>query len=204
MYRTLLELGPSTGYAVARTAGYARANTYSALDGLLLRGAAQRAAGRPARYRATDPQTLLVQLAAEQGERLEGLARAVADLHKPVEPVTRTAEGARATGNVVQQLVARAAKQVEGVVAAELWLPTLPAWRHAARRARLQVVISGDVPDAEDLATGRVPAGEATMLLVDDQFTLVATGTGAAMTAVWSGHPLLVLLARANLGESHD
>ena len=202
MYRALLELGPSTGYAVARTAGYARANTYAALDGLLSRGAAQRAAGRPARYHATDPQTLLVQLSAEQGERLERLARAVAGLHKPAEPVTRSAEGARATGNVIQQLVARAGNRVEGVVAAELWLPTLPAWRHAARRAKLQVVISGDVVDAEGLAAGRVPAGAPTILLVDDQFTLVAAGGGSAMTVVWSSHPHLVLLARANLGES--
>ena len=202
MYRTLLLLGPSTGYAVARTAGYARANTYSALDGLLLRGAAQRAAGRPARYRATDPETLLVQLSAEQGERLERLARAVADLHRPVEPVTRAAEGARAVGNVVQQLVARATQRVVGVVADELWLPTLPAWRHASRRAKLQVVISGEVADAEGLAAGRVPAGQPTILVVDEQFTLVATGSGSAMTAVWSGHPLLVLLAHANLGAS--
>ena len=201
MYRALLELGPSTGYAVARAAGYARANAYAALEGLLRRGAAQRGSGRPARYRATDPQSLLVQLSAEQGERLERLARAVAGLHKPVEPVTRVVEGARAIGNVVQQLVARAAERVEGVVAAELWVPTLPAWRHAARRAKVEVQISGDAADPEGLARGHIASGTPTKLVVDNQFTLVATGNGPSMTALWSSHPLVVLLARTGAGE---
>ena len=201
MYRALLELGPSTGYAVARAAGYARANAYAALEGLLRRGAAQRGGGRPARYRATDPQSLLVQLSGEQGERLDRLAQAVAGLHRPVEPVTRVVEGARAIGNVVQQLVARAAQRVEGVVAAELWTPTLPAWRRAARHVRVQVRISGDAADPEGLAGGHIAPGAPTALVVDDQFTLAATGSGTAMTALWSGHPLLVILARTNLGE---
>jgi sugar-specific transcriptional regulator TrmB len=201
VYRALLDLGPSTGYAVARAAGFARANAYAALEGLLRRGAAQRGSGRPARYRATDPQSLLVQLSGEQGERLERLARAVAGLHKPVEPVTRVLDGSRAISNVVQQLVARAAQRVVGVVAAELWTPTLPAWRHAARHAKVQVRISGDAADPEGLAAGRIAAGVPTTLVVDDQFTLAATGSGASMAAVWSGHPLIALLARTNLGE---
>ena len=201
MYRALLELGPSTGYAVARAAGYARTNAYAALEGLLRRGAAQRASGRPARYRATDPQSLLLQLSGEQGERLERLARAVAGLHKPIEPVTRVVEGSRAIGNVIQQLVARAAQRVDGVVAAELWAPTLPAWRHAARRAKVQVRISGDTADPEGLATGQIAPGTPTTLVVDDQFTLAATGAGPSMTALWSSHPLVVLLARTNLGD---
>lgn len=201
MYRALLELGPATGYAVARAAGYARANTYAALEGLLRRGAAQRSSGRPARYHGTAPHVLLLQLAGEQGERLERLSRAVADLHRPAEPVTRTVEGSRAIGNVVQQLVARASRSVSGVVAAELWGPTLPAWRHAARRAKLQVRISGDAANSEGLATGNVEAGAPTTLVVDDQMTLAATGSGPAMTAVWSSHPLIVLLARTTVGE---
>lgn len=199
MYVTLLELGPSTGYAVARAVGYARANTYSALEGLLRRGATQRAAGRPSRYRATDPQSLLVQLASEQGERLERLARAVTDLHHPVEPVTRLLEGPRAVANVVQQLVARAMNRVDGVIAAELWAPTLPAWRHASRRARLGVRIGGEAADPEGLAQGRALADHATMLLVDDVYTLVASGSESAMNGLWSGHPLVAVLARTSI-----
>lgn len=202
MYRTLLELGPSTGYAAAKSAGYARANAYAALEGLLRRGAAQRGGGRPARYRATDPQTLLVQLAGEHGERLERLAHAIAGLPRPVEPVTRTVEGTRAIVNVIQQLVARAKQRVEGVVAAELWAPTLPAWRHAARHAQLKVRLSGEAADPEELATGRIAAGAPTTLIVDDVFTFAASGSGPSMTALWSGHPLIAVLARTDFGAS--
>src|SRR5256885_7290500 len=48
VYSTLLHLGPATGYAVARAARLARANAYGALDGLVTRGAATKAAGRAA------------------------------------------------------------------------------------------------------------------------------------------------------------
>ena len=37
VYQVLLNGGPGTGYAIARSAGLARANAYSALEGLVLR-----------------------------------------------------------------------------------------------------------------------------------------------------------------------
>src|SRR5881409_3603910 len=83
VYATLLRLGPSTGYAVARGARVARANAYGALEGLVTRGAATRTpraeGGRPARYRPTDPGALLAHLATLQGEALDRLARALRD-----------------------------------------------------------------------------------------------------------------------------
>lgn len=203
MYGVLLELGPSTGYAVARTAGYARANTYAALEGLVRRSAAHRAAGRPARYRAADPSSLVLLLAAEQGERLERLNRALADLGGPADPVTRTLQGARAVANVVQQLVARASRRVDGVIAAELWRPTLPAWRRAATRAELHVRIAGEAEETEGLATSGAPVGHPTVLLVDGIYTLVAAPDGSGVLAgLWSGDPLMAILARATLGAT--
>src|SRR5207253_1534658 len=50
VYAALLRLGPATGYGVGRATRLARANAYAALEGLVTRGAAQRAAGRPARW----------------------------------------------------------------------------------------------------------------------------------------------------------
>jgi HTH-type transcriptional regulator, sugar sensing transcriptional regulator len=41
VYEVLLTGGPGTGYAIARTAGLARANAYSALEGLVAKGAAR-------------------------------------------------------------------------------------------------------------------------------------------------------------------
>jgi len=200
VYGVLLALGPSTGYAVARTAGYARANTYAALEGLVRRGAAHRAAGRPARYRAADPSSLLLLLAAEQGERLERLNRALADLGGQADSVTKSIEGARAVANVVQQLVARASRRVDGVIAADLWRPTLPAWRRAATRAKLHVRIAGEAEETEGLATPGAPAEHPTMLLVDGVYTLVAAPDGSGVLAgLWSGDPLVAMLASSAL-----
>src|SRR6059036_2784827 len=101
VYTTLLRLGPTTGYAVARGARLARANTYAALEGLVTRGAATRTPppARPARYRPTDPQALLAHLATLQGEALDRLGRELRDLSRPGEPVVREVGGSRAVSN---------------------------------------------------------------------------------------------------------
>src|SRR6266487_5807359 len=137
VYATLLRLGPATGYAVASASRLARANAYGPLEGLVARGAATRVPlpprGRPTRYRPTDPQALLAHLATLQGEALDRLARSLRDTSHSSEPVTQEVGGARAVANLILLLVARAERRVECVLAAELWRPTLPAWRHASR-----------------------------------------------------------------------
>ena len=205
VYTTLLRLGPATGYAVAHAARLARANAYSALEGLVTRGAATRTPPphRPARYRPTDPQGLLAQLALTQGEALDRLSRELRDLSHPGEPITREVAGSRAVANLVMQLVARANRSVEGVMGAELWRPTLPAWRRAAERAQLDIRIVGDLPAdappwlkqaADGAATTR-----ATVLVVDESQLMLTSGDGEAIAGVWSSHPLIVMLARRAL-----
>src|SRR5258708_23416213 len=92
-YATLLRLGPTTGYAVAHGARLARANAYAALAGLVARGAAFRAAGRPVRFRPADPTTLVAHLAAQQGEALDRLSRSLRDSPQDAEPLTREVAG---------------------------------------------------------------------------------------------------------------
>jgi len=205
VYTTLLRLGPTTGYAVALASRLARANAYGALEGLVTRGAATRAspATRPVRYRPTDPQALLAHLATLQGEALDRLARGLRDASHPGEPVTKEVAGARAVANLIMQLVARAERRVEGVLAAEFWRPTLPAWRHATRGggATVELRIAGDVPaDAAGLVAGSVPADAPTVLVVDEAQVVATSGTGDAVSGVWSSHPLIVMLARRALG----
>jgi len=200
VYSTLLRLGPATGYAVARGARLARANAYGALEGLVSRGAASRSPGRPARYRPADPTTLLAQLAMQQGEALDRLSRELRDLSRPGEAVTREVTGSRAVANLIMQLVARAERSVEGVMAAELWRPTLPAWRRAGERATVSLQMLGDVPpDAPAWVTAAAGADAATVLLVDDAQLVVTSGAGDAIAGVWSSHPLVVMLARRAL-----
>ena len=68
VYEILVTKGPGTGYAVARSAGLARANTYSALEGLVRKGAARVDEGRPERYRPEPPSTLLGRIVDRQGQ----------------------------------------------------------------------------------------------------------------------------------------
>ncbi|PYO89461.1 MAG: hypothetical protein DMD66_05310 [Gemmatimonadetes bacterium] len=202
VYATLLRLGPSTGYAVARGARLARANAYGALEGLVARGAASRTPppNRPARYRPTDPQSLLAHLATLQGEALDRLGRQLRDFSRPGEPVVREVAGSRAVANLVMQLVARAERGVEGVMTLELWRPTLPAWRRAAERAQLKVRIRGGMP--EDAPSWLEPASDtldATLLVIDEAHLVITSGDGDAVTGLWTSHPLILVLARRAL-----
>ena len=198
-YATLLLLGPSTGYAVARRARIARANAYAALEGLVQEGAASRVAGRPARYRPTDPTTLLAGLAGRQGQALDRLARALERVPRVVESVTHEVQGTRGLANVVSQLVARAEHSVRGVIAQELWRPTLPAWRRAATRAELDVRVAGEAADDEGLSRGTLPPGTPTTLVIDDTHVVLATARDGDPVGLWTSHPEIARLARSAL-----
>ena len=200
VYAALLKLGPSTGYAVAHAVRVARANTYGALEGLVARTAAIRLPGRPHKYRAADPHALIAQLAAEQGEALDRLSVGLSAASAPVEPEIRTVVGARAVGNLILQLVARAEQRAAGVLAVELLRPTLPAWRRARERAAIELRVAGEVPaELQTLVSGDAPADGPTALLIDDAQAVVVTGSGELATGLWTSHPAIVALVRATL-----
>ena len=60
--------------------------------------------------------------------KVDRLSRSLRDSPRDAEPLTREVAGARAVANLILQLVARAERRVAGVLAAELWRPTLPGW----------------------------------------------------------------------------
>ena len=200
IYGILLRLGPTTGYAIARAAHLARANAYSALDGLVTRGAATKAPGRPARYRPSDPQALVARLATLQGEALERLSRSLEDAARPGEPETRPVEGSRALANVILQAVARAERRVHGIVSPDLLRATLPAWRRAVERATLDVAVSGELPpEAAGFVSKTTAASLPTLLVIDERQVVAATTVTSALTGVWSSHPALLAVARLAL-----
>jgi len=201
VYVTLLHLGPASGYAVARAAHLARANAYGALDGLVSRGAATKTPGRPARYRPADPESLLARLAAEQGEALERLGHALQSVTRAGDQETRAVEGARAIATLVLQVVARAQQTVEGTIGPELLRATLPAWRRAAERARVQLRVRGEPPpEAAALAVTVAPANSPTLLVIDGRQVVAATGSaGSDEAGIWTSHAAMVAVARLAL-----
>jgi sugar-specific transcriptional regulator TrmB len=169
---------------------------------LVARGGATKTPGRPARYRPADPASLLARLAAQQGEAIERLSHALQDVRRPAEPETRSVEGTRALANLVLQVVARAERRVEGVIAADLFRATLPAWRRAAERTTLELRIAGDLPpEAVPFAVTTVPETAPTLLVVDERQTVAATGGEAERLGIWSSHPAVAAIARAALSS---
>jgi sugar-specific transcriptional regulator TrmB len=200
VYETLLSLGPASGYAVARAARLARANAYGALDGLVSRGAATKAAGRPARYRPADPEALLARLAAEQGEALERLSRALSGVQRTGDQDTRVLEGSRAIATLILQVVARAGQGVEGVIGTDLLRATLPAWRRAGERAAVRIGVAGEPPpEAAALHATAAPADFPTLLVVDGRQTVIATGSAGQHSGLWSSHPAIAAIAQLAL-----
>ncbi len=202
VYGALLRLGTATGYAVAQATRIARANVYAALEGLAARRAAVRVPGRPARYRPTDPQSLIAHLAAEQGGALDALERALRDTDGEPGTAVALVAGPRPLANVVLRLVARAEHRVVGVVAAGIWRDTLPAWRRAGGRATLEIRTAGAVDDGAGLVAGTAPDDSGTTLLVDDGVAIVGIGNGEGATGLWGSHPALLAVVRRALGGS--
>jgi len=200
MYVTLLQLGPASGYAVARAARLARANAYAALDGLVSRGAATKDAGRPARYRPADPDALLARLAAEQGEALERLGRALRNVTPSGDQETRALEGSRAMATLILQVVARAEQSVDGVIGPDLLRATLPAWRRAVERATVRIAVPGEPPsEAQALHATSAPETFPTLLVIDGRQAVAAVGSAGQHSGLWSSHAAIVAMAQLAL-----
>src|SRR5512140_2935264 len=110
VYEVLLRLGSSTSYAVSKSAGLARANTYQALDGLVRRGAARRSATIPAKYAALTPDAVVAELERRTRRDLEALAASLRALPRADSSAT-SADADLETANV-DQAVEQALAQV--------------------------------------------------------------------------------------------
>ncbi len=130
VYQALLAISPATGYAVAQAARLARANVYDALDGLAARGAATRLPGKPARYAALDPETLVGKLRRDASEGLDAMLRDLSRVQRaataPVSPMEsfadreqllgRAAECVRSTRSELLAVVGPWAQELFGVL----------------------------------------------------------------------------------------
>src|SRR6476620_10121531 len=109
MYATLVSFGPGTGYALAQAAGLARANAYSALEGLVTKGAARVDGGRPKRYRPETGAALLARISTDHGLALDQLSHDLEAVSVPATPTLVEIESGRAVLQLITHEVARAA-----------------------------------------------------------------------------------------------
>lgn len=204
-YAALLDLGPATGYAVARALGIARANSYQALEGLVGKGGAVFLAGRPGRYRAVQPQALLNHIAAQEAQRLDALEREIRSLEQP-----SGAEGFLRISGVrsLQEIVLRTAVRTEGAVVC-LVAPGLvgafnPLWHKrqsdelptelflvgaAPEEGGAPVPVAGVIGPALASDAFGSPLG---LLLSTEDAGVLATGSGSDLAGYWTSEPALV------------
>jgi sugar-specific transcriptional regulator TrmB len=205
VYQVLLTGGPGTGYAIARAAGLARANAYSALEGLVSKGAARVDAGRPRRYRPEPPAALIARISNDHSRALEQLSRELDDVSVPETDTLVELLSARALLQLVTHDVARATVSVALLAPPDAYPLLAPALRRpyatglALALACTAPVELGFAPVEVVAADDRGWPGMPIILVVDDRSAILAARNGADVRGHWSTAASFVAGARLAL-----
>lgn len=199
VYEVLLKGGPGTGYAIAQAAGLARANTYSALEGLVAKGAALMEGDRPRRFRPEAPATLIVRLTNRQGVELERLSDALAGFGTPTTPTIVEIDSPRAALQILSHEVARAKVSVDLLAPVDAYPILAPSLRRAVS-AGLATHLSAPGPVEIGFATVVLVQpkdwpGEPLLAITDNRSALIATRNGPEVRGHWSSSPPFVAAA---------
>jgi len=201
VYEVLLSGGPGTGYAIARSAGLARANTYSALEGLVTKGAARAEPGEPKRFRAEPPGGVLARVANAQGEALERLSRSLDGFGAADSPSILELATPRGALQLLTQEIGRAQRSVALVAPAEAYPLLGPALRRAVSAGLETALFAETVVDlpfvrVEALAEGVPWPGLPLIAVIDDRSAVLAARDGTDLHGHWSSAPAFVAAAR--------
>jgi sugar-specific transcriptional regulator TrmB len=204
VYEVLLTGGPGTGYAIARTAGLARANAYSALEGLVAKGAARSDGGRPRRYRPEDTTALIARIANQHGQALDKLSADLEGLAAPSAPTVVEIDSPRAALQLISHDVARAAASVSLLAPPEAYPLLAPALRRTAAAGVALNLLSTAPVELDFAAVGPVATDDAwpgtpLICVVDERSAVVAYRQGSEVHGHWSTAPALVAAARLAL-----
>ena len=206
VYEVLLTRGPGTGYAIARTAGLARANAYAALEGLVGKGAARSEEGRPKRYRPEPPTALLARVMDRHGAALDLLSATLEEISVPASPTLVPVTTARGALQLISHETARARESVRLLVPPDAWPVLTPSLRRAAGAGvTLELLSTGpaELPFAEVRtvdSAGRWP-GQPVLLAVDGRSALIASREGDRVEGHWGTAPTLVAAAELAIRE---
>jgi sugar-specific transcriptional regulator TrmB len=204
VYEVLLTGGPGTGYAIARSAGLARANAYSALEGLVSKGAARVDAGRPKRYRPETPAALIARISTDHGLALERLSSDLETVAVPPTPTLVEIESGRAILQLITHDVARAAASVALLAPADAFPLLAPALRRPYS-AGLPLVLCATGPvslgfaEIEVVQGGLGWPGMPIISVVDNRSAIMAAREGTDVRGHWSTAAAFVAGARLAL-----
>ncbi len=201
VYQVLLSGGPGTGYAVARSAGLARANAYSALEGLVTKGAARVEDGQPKRFRAEPPGGVLARIANTQGEAIERLSRAIDGFGAAVSPSMVELTSPKGLLQLLTHEIGRAREAVHLIAPAEAYPILGPALRRAVS-AGLDVRLAAQVPvqlpfvRIEAIPSGFDWPGLPLVAILDGASAVIGARDGVEVLGHWSSAPPFVAAAR--------
>jgi sugar-specific transcriptional regulator TrmB len=204
VYQVLLTGGPGTGYAIARAAGLARANAYSALEGLVAKGAARVDGGRPNRYRPESP-ALIARISNDHGQAIERLSRELDAVTVPETETLVELVSSRALLQLMIHDVARASTSVGLLAPGDAYPLLAPALRRPFA-AGVSLRLFATSPVELGFATVDVVSPEThpwpgmpVILVVDDRSAILASRNGSEVRGHWSTAPAFVAAARLAL-----
>ncbi len=202
VYEVLLSGGPGTGYAIARSAGLARANAYSALEALVQKGAARVEGTRPRRYRPEPPTSLVARIANAHGLALDALAASLETSAVPDSPTIVEIDSPRAALQLAGHDIARARASVQVIAPADAYPLLAPSLRRAAADGvAVELCSLGPVAlefatvDEVDVDESAWP-GSPLVVIVDGRSAVMARRRGADVNGHWSTAPTFVAAAR--------
>jgi sugar-specific transcriptional regulator TrmB len=206
VYEVLLTGGPGTGYAIARSAGLARANAYSALEGLVAKGAARVDAGRPKRYRPEAPAALIARISTDHGLALEQLSSDLDAIAVPTTPTLVEIESGRGVLQLLTHDVSRASVSVALFLPADAYPILAPALRRPYA-AGVPLILCAPAPVELGFAVVEVVSshlewpGMPILSVVDARSAVIASRSGTEVRGHWGTAPSFV--AAAHLAFTH-
>jgi sugar-specific transcriptional regulator TrmB len=200
VYEILVTKGPGTGYAVARSAGLARANAYSALEGLVSKGAARLDEGRPKRFRPEPPSVLLGRIVDRQGHAIDALSEALSTISLPATPTLAEVTTFRGVIQLLSLEIARARSEVLLCLPVEAYQQLVPALRRALAGS-VALELSADGPADQTVAPVQSVSpqtrwpGRPLLAAIDGRVALIGLLEGDRVTAHWGTAPAAVASA---------
>lgn len=200
VYEVMLRHGPGTGYTIARAAGLARANTYSALEGLVSKGAALQTGDRPKRYRPESPDALLARITSRQGEVLEELSRRLVEYAATETETLVPIDSPRGALQVMSHEIARAASSVRLLVPPDAYPILAPTLRRVVTAGLPAALLCTGPVTLEFTEVRRVDRGDwpgdPVLLITDDRTAVIAARRDGKVEGHWSRSASFVAAAR--------
>ena len=183
VYNSLLDLGPSSGYAVARALGLARANTYHAISSLTAKGAIAVLTERPLRVRAVRPDGVIALIASRNSVQLEALEEQVRQRGQTAgaEATVPIAPG-RALLDIATRMIVREEGALLVLAPGRFYGATAPAWRkRQSDRRPSQCWSYGETATVPGLVISSLAKDEVT-----GRFGTDAVLIAASSSAIWA------------------